>query len=242
MVDFLQEEFWWLQRLGLPIAGQVRVAVSRWVAPSDDPPFDKIRSPVPVTLLGEWAAMQDWENVHRSLVVEGAVGGNSSIAGPLVVDVDVDVDVEEGVYDPKPSEAQLQKAKAITNKVVSYFSDQGVQEEDRRVYFSGHKGFHVEVVFPGHCNMHAANGFRARWDIELRKLRRAIGHHTVSAFSKEKPREIVIDPILDYIRLNTSVNRWGPLHSESRHRVIRVMESELAGITIDRLWALSRVN
>jgi hypothetical protein len=28
MVDFLQEEFWWLQRLGRPIAGQVRIAVS----------------------------------------------------------------------------------------------------------------------------------------------------------------------------------------------------------------------
>jgi hypothetical protein len=234
MVDFLQEEFWWLQRLGLPIAGQVGVAVSRWVAPPDIPPFDKTGDLVPVASLGKWAAERNWENVHRSLVVEGAVGGNSSIAGPLVVDVDVDVDVEEDMYDPKPSEAQLQKAKAITNKVVSYFSNQGVQEEDRRVYFSGHKGFHVEVVFPGQSDMHSSNGFKKRWEAERKKLQQAI--------RIRYDNEIVIDPTHCYVRLKTSINRWGPAHSESRHRVIRVMESELVGITVDQLWDLSRVN
>jgi hypothetical protein len=119
MVDFLQEEFWWLQRLERPIAGQVRVAVSRWVAPPPRPPFDKTRDPVPVASLGEWATKQGWENVHRSLVVEGAVEGNSSIAGPLVVDIDF-----QRKDDLKPSEAQLQKAKAVVSKVVSYFSNQ----------------------------------------------------------------------------------------------------------------------
>jgi hypothetical protein len=51
MVDFLQEEFWWLQRLGLPIAGQVGVAVSRWVARPSMPPFDEYNELVPVASL-----------------------------------------------------------------------------------------------------------------------------------------------------------------------------------------------
>jgi hypothetical protein len=231
MVDFLQEEFWWLQRLGLPIAGQIGVAVSRWEIRPDEylPPFDKCNDLVPVASLGEWAAERGWENVHRSLVVELAAEGHSSIVGPLVVDVDVETD-----DDLKPSEAQLQRAKAITNNVVSYFSNQGMQEEDRRVYFSGHKGFHVEVVFPDRLNMHTPKDFKARWDADLEKLRRVIGIHPDS--------KIVIDPTHHYVRLKTSANCWGPSHEESRHRVITVMESELAGITVDQLWALSRLN
>jgi hypothetical protein len=157
--------------------------------------------------------------------------------GPLVVDVDVETD-----DDLKPSEAQLQRAKDTTIKVVSYFSGRGMQEEDRRVYFSGHKGFHVEVVFPDCLTMHASNGFKTKWDAELDKLRLALGYRTESAESEEEPPEVIIDCTYDHIRLKTSANCWGPPHAESRHRVIKVMESELAGITVDQLWALSRVN
>jgi hypothetical protein len=233
MVDFLQEEFWWLQRLGLPIAGHVGVAVSGWeIRPGEYlPPFDECNDLVPVASLGGWAAKRGWENVHRTLEVEAAASGCSSIVGPLVVDVDID---EKRIEGSKPSKTQLQKAKAITNKVVSYFSNQGMQEEDRRVYFSGHKGFHVEVVFPGQSDMHSSNGFKKRWEAERKKLQQAI--------RIRYDNEIVIDPTHCYVRLKTSINRWGPAHSESRHRVIRVMESELVGITVDQLWDLSRVN
>ena len=55
LFDFLEEEFWWLPQLGLPVRGRVGVALSRWTPPTDNPHFQRIQGLVDLEHLRDWA-------------------------------------------------------------------------------------------------------------------------------------------------------------------------------------------
>ena len=139
---FPEEEFWWLKRLELPIEGTVGAALSRWSDPRYcDSHFEPIADRISIDDLADWAVQQRTENVHRTLTVEDVAGGLA--VGPMVVDIDTDeLDFDEAA---KPTDAQLERAKTDALRVIEYFHREGSLEKDRRVYFSGHKGFHVEL-------------------------------------------------------------------------------------------------
>ena len=178
-VDFLDEEFWWLGELGLPVQCQVGVALSRWTPPTEDPPIQLIPGQLDIGNLCSWAAGYQWANVHRTLEVAGIPGTTNAVMGPIVIDVDAD-DVlfdREG----KPSNELVALTKNLTQRVLHHLNGLGIPEHHRRVYFSGHKGFHVHYVLPSKPDMHERHahdyvGVRQdSWRNELRKLRNALG-------------------------------------------------------------------
>ena len=83
-------------------------------------------------------------------------------------------------------------------------------------------------MFPLRRDLHREK-FKEKCDAELRELRR------------EPHLKRLIDPRHNHVRLNTSVNRWGPPGLESQHTVIRLDENEFPDITISELWERSRM-
>ena len=81
--------------------------------------------------------------------------------------------------------------------------------------------------------MHHSSSYKPLWDAE----RRALLGMLQSRGNSGRP-----DPFHDYVRLNTSIIRWGPLRSESRHRVTRILEEDLLDIGVVELWARAAVD
>ena len=226
--QFMDEEFWWLTRLGLPISGQVGAALNRWTPPQCDSWFSKCSDLVGIDSLASWAAQREWENVHRTLEVSNILDTHSFAAGPLVVDIDTD----ENCFDDraKPSDSQMEDGRRLTLAAVEYYTRKGVPLTDMRISFSGHKGFHVELVFPTMTDLHYSSNWKRLWNREIRELRGTIRSSKINT---------TIDPVHDHVRLNTSINRWGPLEFESRQRATRVTREELLTISMAQLWERS---
>jgi len=227
-IQVIEEEFWWLTRLGLPISGQVGVALNQWTPPACDVLFREFRDLVSIDSLASWAAQRNWENVHRTLEVSNILDTHSFAVGPFVIDIDTD----EKCFDEKakPTDSQLEDARRLTLEVVEYFIGKGVPLADLRVYFSGHKGFHVELVFPTNPEFHHASNWNCLWNKEIRELQGTFRSSKINT---------TIDPVHYHVRLNTSINCWGPLEFESRQRVTRMTREELLAISVAQLWESS---
>ena len=120
-----------------------------------------------------------------------------SIFGPIVIDLDAD----EESFDQfgKPSNDLLELAKNVTFIVVQHLGAAGVSNIHRRVYFSGHKGFHVHYVLPGHSDLHGTRPRRSTmWYNEIKKLREALHLDDHIPVNIDRPH--------NYVRLSASVN------------------------------------
>jgi hypothetical protein len=228
-MKFLADEFWWLEALGHEIVGRVEVARSWWTSPTEVPGWSEERDAIAVEDLGDWAGKFGWEGVHRSLRVDDVGGTGESLHGPFLVDIDAN---EDHLDDhARPAESQLEHAREIAVRVVDHYTGRGVPPAHRRLYFSGHKGFHVEVVFPGRPDMHRSV---VRWRSELRMLRELLG---VPSETDGVPARIDLPHC--HKRINGSMNRWGPAGHESRYGLVRITEATLRDASIREFWKLA---
>ncbi|MDA1096975.1 MAG: hypothetical protein O3B84_06945 [Chloroflexi bacterium] len=210
-MSFLAEEFWWLRALGVELTdGWVGIATSRWIPPEEGvPPFDEEAEPIPIADLESWAARHNWENVHRSLNVEfRAHGVATSLVGPFIVDIDAEEEEHGNVQ-----AEQVQQAAGVALRVVRRYYARGTPPDDIRVYDSGHKGFHVELVKRVRPEFHTEAGSQNEWPNEIRKLRAAILGADVG---------LAIDPPHSHVRLKCSWNC-----ATERRRVARMTLEEL---------------
>ena len=77
--DFLEEEFWWLSQLGLPIQGFVGVAHSKWSPPTEDSHFQLIDHRLNVEQLGDWAQRHSLRSIEYACC-QGEVFRRSLVA------------------------------------------------------------------------------------------------------------------------------------------------------------------
>ncbi len=123
--------FWWLEALGLPLRGEVRVRTSRWIPSTETPVFELASDPVTLDVLELWAAEHSCENVHGSLEVLPTTGTRSAVTGPFVVDIDVEGGpLEDGQIDLSTG---LEAAGGVGVAVVNHFRAAGVSESDMRI-------------------------------------------------------------------------------------------------------------
>ena len=219
-------EFWWLEPLGIPLQGEVRVGTSKWTPSTEDPVFKKVNDPVALNDLGLWAARHYWKNVHRSLELLPTPETRPAATGPFVIDIDVEQEpLEAGCIDLS---AGLEGARRVAVAVVSHFRAAGVSASDMRVYFSGRRGFHVHVVFVARSDMHRG-GFdevERKWRAERHALLDLIG---------AVPKFIAVDVPHRFTRLRGSVNAWKEHGMPRRWRVTQLAEDELRDMPISEV-------
>ena len=229
------DEFWWLKALGCPVSGHVKVARSWWTDPElEDPGWRECAVSVSVLDLSRWAADHRWDNVHRSLCVSDVAPDGSDLHGPFVVDIDANECRFD--RDARPSDGQLWRALDIAKWVIRRYDARGIPRDHRRLYFSGHKGFNVEIVFVENPAMHKTHlGWRSERDRLWGEARTELG-------LRERNDLYVDEPYIDlpyrkgFKRLNGASNRWGPVTRESRCRRMRLGENELGVVRVHDLW------
>lgn len=87
----------------------------------------------PIQLVNDWRKACNNTNVYRTLKVFDKNTGEASLLGPFLIDID-------------NSDENLDDAQAIANQVTTYLLDeQKIPKDDMRIFFSGRKGFNVEI-------------------------------------------------------------------------------------------------
>jgi len=143
----IMDDFWWLPE-DMSIKGLlVGVGHHKQVADSEDvPPLDSwyrsldqkgnLSSNIehyPIRSLNRWRKACKNTNVYRTLKVFDGNTGEAIFLGPFLVDID-------------NSDEDLDDAQTVTKQIVVYLTEQrGLSSDGIRIFFSGRKGFNVEI-------------------------------------------------------------------------------------------------
>lgn len=187
----------------------------------------------PINRLSRWRSACKNTNVYRTLKVFDRDTGKAIFLGPFLVDID-------------NSDENLDDAQAVTKQVVTYLiKQQGLSSDDLRIFFSGRKGFNVEVR-PEVLGINGSVSDQIKLSskklddiIAVLRSNNNIQDATKNMVSSQKT---VIDRIYGdrfgyklkhpYIRLHHSINKWIRNDGNKTARV----KLEL---TIEQLWGIS---
>jgi len=165
--------------------------------------------------LNEWRNACQNTNVYRTLKVLDLNTRNAIFLGPFLIDID------SSTWD-NGYEEHLNDAQSITHKVVEYLTKElGLSLSDLHIFFSGRKGFNIEVR-PEAIGINGSINVQAR--LSSKKLDEIItflrNKNNITDFSTNvvSNQGTVIDRIYGdrfrynlkhpYIRLSNSVNSW----------------------------------
>jgi hypothetical protein len=159
--------------------------------------------------LSSWRDICDNTNIYRTLKVFGCNTEEAILLGPFLIDID-------------NSEENLDDARTITTQVRTYLLDeQKISKGDMRIFFSGRKGFNVEVRPEAFGVADSISGqikcFSMKLDeiIDFLRKNNKVQNDTRNMASSQGT---CIDRIYGdrfgyklkhpYIRLHNSVNKW----------------------------------
>lgn len=143
----------------------------------------------PIRFLDTWREQCSNTNVFRSMVLYSASEGGEELAGPFVIDIDSNSGSWKAGFAPNINDA-LQTATRILAGPLSR-----LRETDCRVFFTGHKGFRIEVRPQA---LGVANG--RDWEEASREALHSYRDLQVGSAIIDKPH--------DELRLHESVNCW----------------------------------
>lgn len=227
----LISDFWWL--------GQSQTDRYTYLELGHSKPVDDYTTPIIDAKVHHISDMDKFRssfqntNVYRSLKISDASLNGDEILGPFLVDIDNE-------------EEDLDDAQGVTKQVVEYLRTQLMLSlDDLRIFFSGHKGFNIEVRPQA---LEIAGSVPDQIRLSSKKLDDVIAFLCSDNKVQDQTKNIVsiqgtgIDRIYGdrfgyklkhpYIRLHNSINKW-----------IRSDGSEVAGMKIERtiqqLWNMS---
>ncbi|HEY41687.1 MAG TPA: hypothetical protein G4O18_07485 [Dehalococcoidia bacterium] len=143
----------------------------------------------PINFLNIWRKQAYNINVFRSMVLFSAEVGGDELAGPFVIDIDSDNYNKKTGYDPNINDS-LKTTRRIIQKRLSK-----LHQNDYRIFFTGHKGFNIEVRPQSIGVSHSQN-----WRDEFKRLLKPLKEMAVGT--------AIIDNPHCELRLHDSVNHW----------------------------------
>lgn len=226
-------DFWWLS----PTEKTAYLYVELFTQEFASPCFSLVSE------IGRWRANHKNTNVYRSLKVWKDNSKREPLTGPFIVDIDN----EDGCLDD---------ALSVTRKAVkSILSVYGVSDNDVRVFFTGHKGFNIEVRpesvgITGSPDEQNSRTECIRKEL-IKELRQGKSSRGISSIEKGKPvfkcapnlwfsnqvsaRGTLIDRRQSCLRLHDSINAWIEGNKTiSRKKVILSLE-ELCKLTLKQI-------
>lgn len=241
----LLSDFWWLSPAEKDECLYVEL-VNDPLLKDDDAPLQAFSRPCfsLVSEMGRWRANLRNTNVYRSLKVWKDNSKREALTGPFIVDIDN----ENGCLDD---------ALTVTRKAVkSALSLYGVGPNDVRVFFTGHKGFNIEVRpssvgITGSPEEQKSKGECRRKEI-IKELGPGKSSCGISNIENGKPvwkversntmwsnqvsaKGTLIDVTQDYIRLHDSINAWiEDKETKNRKKVILSL-AEIDSLTLEQI-------
>ena len=137
--------------------------------------------------ISHWKEKYEHKNVFRSFALYSSDGNGKEIIGPFLLDIDRILENAPG-HVPDLTKA-LEDTRLLVKKYCSNLKD-----EDYRVLFTGHKGFHIEVR-PSAISTSPHVDRRQCFERERTEINKSFGHDFVDKFH-------------DHVRLHNSINHW----------------------------------
>lgn len=193
-------EFWWASNADRRDFGYVLPGYQPTL-PNGDSPNPVYDDLIPIHELADWCENHDWINVHRNLNLYSGRSQDCSVkSGPLLFDFD---NSDENLI------VACSTTQAALRFLLTSYSLDPIR--DCRTFFSGRKGFHIELR-PGGINpdLLRTTGYFGRSQIEqdlIDHLRQLFGVEveTVNALDSEGT---VLDTTKEAKRVNESNNVW----------------------------------
>ena len=174
----------------------------------------------PLDIMEIWREKFSNINVFRSFGLSSSKCGGEKICGPLIIDIDR----ENGGF-TEGYEQDLTQALKDTRRLVNEYLYQ-FKEKDVRIFFTGHKGFHVEILPSALCL------------VELERTKGQYEHiiDNLNGIFSPKKEIRFIDKVHDEIRLHNSINRWIDKDGKTINRMkFELSIKELNNSSIDEI-------
>ena len=205
-------EFWWMTPEERSKFKYVWPAFQD-VLPNDHLPDLRYTKKVALDELVDRCAAHRWINVHRKLrLYAEASGDGETLEGPILLDLDND---NEGLNEME----RLVSACQCTSRALELLQAKGIDlSEECRVFFTGRKGFHIEIRPSAVDSASRAPVVRRVWK------RTGLDWQVIDNLSPYKGTNeldnarTVLDSPHDAKRINGSVNAWREGHERTIHR------------------------
>jgi hypothetical protein len=203
----------------------------------DDTPHQDFNNPcfTGIQNISEWRNKHQNTNVYRSLKIWSDNLKSEALLGPFVIDIDNDCG--------KLDDTLIVARNAVKCLVNSY----NLQESDIRLFFTGHKGFNIEVLPSAFGLAGTPSEQDNKADCIRKKIISELRRNAGLASQQGQARNLVseegtiIDGIHDYVRLHDSINKWIENGGYKARRKIGLTLSELNSLSLKQIVAKSIV-
>jgi len=161
--------------------------VSRYFGLDSELRLTKEKKYYPIDYISFWKQYNNSINVSRSFGLYNKSQSNDILYGPFLLDIDrEDSDIRGYIQDIKQA---LEDVRILIKQYLNTFT-----ENEYRIFFTGHKGFHIEVR-PDALNIGKSENRYKKFTSIRKEINSVFGDH-------------FIDRMHDEIRLHNSINRW----------------------------------
>jgi hypothetical protein len=244
------DDFWWLTPTERQEYIYVELVHHRPLREEDNSAHSSFSSPcfARIVDIEQWRNNNHNTNVYRSLQVWRDASKTKELSGPLILDIDND-------------DNDLGDALVVTREVVDVVRSYHIKESAMRVFFTGHKGFNIELCSKAlrisgtvgnqtECvrkeiikklqeGKNLGGGFTASFEngamiFRERAYRRRLstGELSQKTANLVSRKGTVIDRTHDYVRLHGSINEWVESGKIKARMKTKLTVEELRSLTI----------
>jgi hypothetical protein len=222
-------DFWWMEKKDKFRYYCTKLVHHEPLEEQDSPANLAFKNPdlSPINKIGQWSTGHQNQNVYRSLKIWTTEDKSESLIGPFIIDIDN----ENG---------DLDDALIITRQAL-YAMYSKVPSLHLRVFFTGHKGFNIEILpsalnIAGSLSQQQAKAKLVHKDI-IRTLQFGMNGQSNSNYVGQNGT--LIDRIHDYIRLHGSTNVWIENGSRKARRKVELAVDEFDRLSLRQILDMS---
>ena len=223
-------DFWWLTPEQTNKYVYVELVHHQPLTDEDDAPHQSFNNPcfAGIQSISKLCNKYQNTNVYRSLKIWSDNSKGEALSGPFVVDIDNSKNLDDTLI--------------VTRKAVKcIFNSYNLKESDLRLFFTGHKGFNIEVL-PSALGLAGTQSERDNKADCIRgkiisELRRNAGLASQPGQCRNLVSEqgTLIDPIHKHVRLHGSINKWIENGGQKARRKIVLTLKELRSLQIKQI-------
>lgn len=224
-------DFWWLTFEQANKYVYVELVHHQPLTNEDNAPHQDFNNPcfTGIQSISEWRNKYQNTNVYRSLRIWSDNSKREALSGPFVIDIDNEC-------------GKLDDTLIVTRKAVKcIFNSYNLKESDLRLFFTGHKGFNIEVL-PSALGLagtqseqdNKADCIREKIISELRR-NAGLASQPGQCRNLVSEQGTLIDLIHKHVRLHDSINKWIENGGQKARRKIALTLKELCSLQIEQI-------